>query len=320
MEENSLVSIVVPVYNVEQYVGRCVESLIAQTYKNIEIILVDDGSLDGSGVICDQYSGRDQRVLAIHKENGGLSDARNEGIRHVKGKWITFVDSDDFVHPDYIRILYQNVTAYDADISICQYVQTKGGIIKGGIKENTEIYDKAVGMEKLLYQNISTSACAKMYKVELFQDNLFPYGKLYEDVVTVFEAFRRAGRIVLTRGVLYYYYFRGDGIVRTSFTEKKLDYIGNTQYILKEIKREFPSLEKAALSRALWADMHVVVQIGRDKRYSGIQSELWEEIKKYRGTVLRDKKCRLQNKAVMLLSFLGKGVTCGVYRFCRSMK
>lgn len=317
MSENGMVSIVVPVYNVERYVSRCIDSLLAQTYADIEIILVDDGSLDKSGNICDQYSESDQRIVVVHKENGGLSDARNEGIRRSRGKWITFVDSDDFVHPDYIRILHQNMTANDADISICRHMPTKNDIEKGEIREGTEIYAGDEGMEKLLYQYISTSAWAKMYRVELFQDICFPYGKLYEDVVTVFEAFRKASRIVVTNSCLYYYYVRGDGIVRTGFTEKKLDYIENTKYILEQVRKECPMLEKAALSRVLWADIHIVVQIGRDRKYSELQSVIWEEVKRYRMTVLADRKCRWQNRIVLLLTFLGKKATCSIYNFCK---
>lgn len=328
MDEKDLVSVVVPVYNVEQYVGRCIESLTAQTYSNIEIILVDDGSGDRSGVICDQYSERDQRVVTIHKENGGLSDARNEGIRHARGKWITFVDSDDYVHPEYVRILNQNIIESGADISICKFVQKRSTEEKeiGDefgtqlISDSPTVYSKREGLEKLLYQYISTSAWAKMYKTELFQETLFPYGKLYEDVVTVFDIFRKAEHIAVSNSLLYYYCVRGDSIIRKGFAERKLDYIENTKYVLNKTREDFPGLEKAAISRALWADVHVVVQIGSDKRHSKVQNELWEEVKKYRGTVLADEKSRLQNKAVMLLSFFGKKFTCGIYRLCKLSK
>lgn len=328
MSEKDLVSVVVPVYNVEQYVGRCIESLITQTYRNIEIILVDDGSGDKSGTICDQYSGRDQRIIVIHKENGGLSDARNEGIRHARGKWITFVDSDDFVHPEYVRILYRNITENQADISICQFVRKSGNvesvtwdeIENGTISESVVKYSKHEGLEKLLYQYISISACAKMYKTELYQGILFPYGKLYEDVVTVFEVFGKADHIVVSKRRLYCYCVREDSIIRKEFAERKLDYIENTRYVLRKTREFFPTLEKAAISRALWADVHIVVQIGKERKYAKVQNELWGEVKKYRGLVLADKNCRLQNKVVMFLSFFGKKCTCGIYRLCKQSK
>lgn len=328
MDEKDLVSVVVPVYNVEQYVGRCIESLTAQTYSNIEIILVDDGSRDRSGAICDQYSERDRRVVTIHKKNGGLSDARNEGIRHARGKWITFVDSDDFVHPEYVRILNQNITESGADISVCQFVQKRSTAEKEiGDESETQlipdspaVYSKREGLEKLLYQYISTSACAKMYKIELFQETFFPYGKLYEDVVTVFDVFSKAEHIAVSNSCLYYYCVRGDSIIRKGFAERKLDYIQNTKYVLNKTREAFPGLEKAAISRALWADVHVVVQIGRDKNFLKVQNELWEEVKKYRKTVLADKKSRLQNKVVMFLSYSGKRITCDIYCLCRLLK
>ena len=315
--ERDMISIVVPVYNVEQYIGRCIESLIGQTYENIEIILVDDGSEDASGAICDQYSEREHRIITIHKENGGLSDARNAGILCAKGNMITFVDSDDFVHPDYISTLYHNMTEYEADISICRYVQTRENSAKEDRREGQNIYSRTEGLERLLYQYISTSVCAKMYKTELFHGVLFPYGKLYEDVVTIFLLFKKANRIVLSDRCLYYYYIRGDSIIHAEFTKKKFDYIENTKYILEDVRNEYPALEKAALSRVLWADVHVVVQIGRDNRYAEMQSEIWNEVKKYRKAVLADPKSRWQNKAVLLISFLGRRVTCGVYGFSR---
>lgn len=308
-----LVSIVVPVYNVEQYIRRCIESLIAQTYDNIEIILVDDGSQDASGAICDQYSAKEQRIVTVHKENGGLSDARNVGISHAKGSMITFVDSDDFVHPDYIRVLHHNMVENDTDISICRYTETQKSCVKEEGSEKRNIYLREEGIEKLLYQYISTSVCAKLYKTELFQDIRFPYGKLYEDVITIFLVFIKAKRIVSSNSCLYYYYIRGNSIIHTEFTKKKLDYIENTKFVLEEIKKEYPALEKAAISRVVWADVHVVVQIGKDKRYCLVQDEIWNEVKRYRKMILKDPKSRWQNKVVMLLSFLGKRVVCGIY-------
>ncbi len=328
MDEKDLVSVVVPVYNVERYVGRCIESLIAQTYDNIEIILVDDGSRDQSGAICDRYSGQDQRVVVIHKKNGGLSDARNEGIRQARGKWITFVDSDDYTHPEYVHVLHRNITERRADISVCQFVRKRAdiecvtweGAEKKAIRERTAFYSGLEGLEKLLYQYISTSACAKMYKTELFQGTQFPSGRLYEDVITVFDLFAKAEHVVVSNCALYCYCVRKGSIVRKKFEESKLDYIENTRYVLDKTRQFFPTLEKAAISRALWADVHIVVQIGRDGRYSGVQDELWREIKKYRNSVLADKRCCLRNKAVMLLSFSGKKITCGIYRICKQSK
>lgn len=325
MVEEGMVSVVVPVYNVEQYVGRCIESLTAQTHRNIEIILVDDGSQDKSGDICDQYGERDCRIVVIHRENGGLSDARNEGIRRAGGKWITFVDSDDFVHPDYVRILYQNITENEADISVCRFTQKRSAARqepsddtrKEKIADAPKIYSRYEAMEKLLYQYISTSACAKLYKTELFQGILFPHGKLYEDVVTIFDVFRKANSVAVSVSCLYYYCVREGSIIRKEFVERKLDYIGNTRYVLNKTREVFPTLERAAISRALWADVHIVVQIDRDKRYLKIQNELWKEIRKYRGTVLTDRKSRLQNRVILLLSFLGKRFTCDVYRICK---
>ena len=121
MSKEELISIIVPVYNVKDYLKKCVDSILKQSYNNIEVILVDDGSTDGSSIICDELKAMDSRVLVIHKENGGLSDARNCGVKEAKGKYVCFVDSDDFVDKDFVKILYTNIVDKSCDIAICRY-------------------------------------------------------------------------------------------------------------------------------------------------------------------------------------------------------
>ena len=124
MINNPKISVIVPVYNVEKYLPTCLDSIIAQSYKNLEIIVVDDGAKDSSGAICDEYAKKDVRIVSLHKQNGGLSDARNYGMQFMTGDYISFIDSDDYVHPDYISTLYNNLVENDADISICNFEKT----------------------------------------------------------------------------------------------------------------------------------------------------------------------------------------------------
>ena len=152
MKKQDLISIVVPIYNVEKYLEKCINSIIIQTYKNIEIILVNDGSTDSSGKICDIYLKKDKRIKVIHKKNGGLSDARNVGIENAKGKYIAFIDSDDFIDSDFIEILYNLIIEYNADVSCCKcnviYKKNK----KQQVEEKINIFTNYEAINEMLYQ------------------------------------------------------------------------------------------------------------------------------------------------------------------------
>ena len=167
-----LISVIIPVYNVELYLRRCVDSVINQTYKLLEIILVDDGSTDSSGKICEEYSKTDNRIKVIHKTNGGLSDARNAGIEICKGDYITFVDSDDWIDPDLVKHLYDIIVKFNADISIGMYKKVYDNFINDKcIKEFYNVYEYAgtKALEELyVHRSFGVHACGKLYKRNLF--------------------------------------------------------------------------------------------------------------------------------------------------------
>ena len=207
---NKLVSIVVPVYNVEDYLERCLDSLIAQTYKEIEIILIEDGSVDGSLSICKSYAGKDSRITLIEQENIGLSGARNKGLEVYKGEYVMFVDSDDYITEDAIYKLMNAAINNDADMAICdmlyQYeddstVFSSGGeFIIGNFKEN----------KSLLY--INNSACNKLIHTSLLKDFKFPLGLWYEDLASIPVLITKANKIVKVDETLYIYYQRKGSI------------------------------------------------------------------------------------------------------------
>lgn len=237
-----LVSVVIPVYNVEPYLGRCVDSIINQTYKNLEIILVDDGSTDNSGKICDDYQSLDERICVIHKSNGGLSDARNSGLYHATGKYIAFIDSDDFIEQDFISILYQAIIENDADISICDYIKgTKNyfprqkGIRKVSIFTSEQMLKQWHGE----YKHVETMAWNKLYKRRLFIDNniLYPYGYYNEDVQTTHLVVEVANKIVIVNYNLYYYYQRKDSITGMWSNKKISDNINSQKVRLRFFKK-----------------------------------------------------------------------------------
>jgi len=181
---SDLISIIIPVYNVEKYLERCVKSVINQTYKNLEIILVDDGAKDNSGKMCDELSKLDSRIKVIHKENGGLSDARNFGLKIATGDYIGFVDSDDYIADDMYETLYHTIKNNNADISIVSFYEMyKEKVIGVRDSGNLEILSKQEAMKELLIDTkIQSYAWNKLFKKELFNDLKFPTGKNFEDI------------------------------------------------------------------------------------------------------------------------------------------
>ena len=221
-----LISVVVPIYNVEEYLDKCVESIVNQTYENLEIILVDDGSPDNSPKKCDDWAKKDKRIKVIHKENGGLSDARNAAIDIAKGEYITFIDSDDYVENDYVEFLYKNLIDNNADISMGkQYVRYPNKTINTG-SENKYVVNAHDCFDKLLYsEDFDVSAWAKLYKLDLFKNVRYPKGRVYEDSATTYKLIDKSNVIVLNSKPVYDYIIREDSISNNSFTEKKMDMI-----------------------------------------------------------------------------------------------
>lgn len=211
-------SIIVPVYKVEKYIHKCVDSILNQTFTDFELILIDDGSPDNCGRICDEYAEKDSRVRVIHKENGGLSDARNHGIDVSKGEILSFIDSDDWIAP----VTYEKVIGYlesnGLDIvhfDVCEVKNGKEYIAYHGA-ENQVLSGKEA-LYDILVDKIDNSACDKVFKKTVFSDVRFPYGRKYEDVSTIYKVFNNADRIGYYKGAFYYYLKREGSIVATSF-------------------------------------------------------------------------------------------------------
>lgn len=218
-----IISIIVPVYKVEEYLQRCVDSILNQTYNNIELILVDDGSPDRCGDMCDQYRIKDSRIKVIHKENGGLSDARNAGIKFAKGKYITFIDSDDWISNNYIEILYDLLVSKDADISVCNFIRTETEEIEiSSLRKKIYEFSNVQALENLCGEfNVQlTVSWGKLYKTELFKEIRFPVGKIHEDEFTTYKVLYKANKIVLTTEPLLYYWQRPDSIMGVGFKLK----------------------------------------------------------------------------------------------------
>ena len=229
------VSVIVPIYKVEPYLRRAVDSILHQTYHNLEIILVDDGSPDQCGKICDDYAKEDNRISVIHKENGGLSDARNAGLDAAGGEYIVFVDSDDFIAEDYIETLMQCLKKYDADVAMCSYAVTDSvgyddSIFKAAQDDTVEVCDRRELLNNLYDANHKDAtyfivSWNKIYKASLWKDVRFPKGRIHEDEATTYKIYDRAEKGVYLHRPLYGYFTAPSSITRARFNVKRLQWM-----------------------------------------------------------------------------------------------
>lgn len=236
---NKLVSIIVPIYNVENYIHKCLDSIINQTYKNIEIILVDDGSPDNCGKICDEYASKDERIKVIHKENEGLSAARNDGMDICIGEYVTFVDSDDYISYSFCKDLMNAINENDADIAICNVKKfVSGESVK---EEKINLETKVYNSQEIIYNLISFGdyyecACGKIYSKKILEGIYFPIGRIYEDSATTYKLYHKANKIAVINSKHYYYLTkRADSIVGSKYTKKKQ----NDNYLTIEERNEY---------------------------------------------------------------------------------
>lgn len=243
MEQEIKVSVIVPVYNVRRYLGQCVDSLLAQTLQEIEIILVDDGSTDGSGKLCDSYAGADARIRVIHKENGGLASARNAGLRAARGRYLGFVDGDDWVSPRMFETLYQNAREFCAQISGCHFQEVENpGQVRACEVERREIHGTSEMLQLFFLRKISESVCDKIFASELWKDRVFAEGEINEDTVVVFGLLAQSERTVMSSLELYYYRTRPGSITKSGYSEKFRIVDAHLAWIQKELKDRFPEL------------------------------------------------------------------------------
>ncbi len=317
---NFTVSVIVPTYKVEKYLCKCIDSIINQTYKNLEIILVDDGSPDNCGKICDEYALKDSRVRVIHKENGGLSDARNAGLETAKGDYIGFVDSDDWIELNMYERLVANAVKFDAEISVggvadilekdgeyTQFKTTYDG------KINEYVLSKEEAMKK--YFLGSWSAWDKIYKKEVFDGICFPKGEINEDEAIVLYLLDRCNKIAYTNEVFYNYITRpgSNSITATSFHVKKLAWYKHCKANLEFIKEKYPELTEYAEKRYNSSIIFSLVSISQvDKeQFSDILPQMLSEFRMIYKNIMRNKlnskREKLDATGIRILNVYGYG-------------
>lgn len=301
-----LISVILPIYNVAQFLPRCMESVCSQTYDNLEIILVDDGSPDDCGDICDKYAEKDNRIVVVHKQNGGLSDARNKGAEIANGEYITFIDSDDYVTDTYVEYLYSLIEKYHTRMSLCTHtvVFEKGNnIIYGNGKD--EVLTTEICLERMLYDDvINTSAWAKLYETEMVRKFPYPVGKLFEDIATTYKFFMECGTIACGYKSQYFYMLRSSSIVYQKFNMKKLELLEMTDIMAKDVLKEYPQLKTAIRRRQLYARFSTLNQFQNVNGYKNEKKELISYIRKNKDCVIKNSKAPKRDKlAVIALSF-----------------
>lgn len=221
----STISVIVPVYKVEPYIHRCVDSVLAQTFTDFELVLVDDGSPDKCGEICDKYAAKDHRIHVIHQKNGGLSAARNAGVdwafANSNSKWISFIDSDDWVHPCFLEYLYRAVREFNIDISVCEIMRTDCYHSFSAEQFHAEIVD----WDQFYISGWARGVVVwnKLYRKELFVKTRYPVGKINEDEFVTYLLLEKVGRVAVLDSILYFYFQNANGIMKSNFSQKKLD-------------------------------------------------------------------------------------------------
>ena len=240
-----LLTVIVPVYNVELYLDRCVQSIIQQTYKNLEIILVDDGSTDGSSEMCDQWAQKDSRIQVIHKKNGGLSSARNAGLDISEGEFLSFIDSDDFIELDMYQTMMDALQNSGKDIACCGRIVDLWG--KRKKKEYTrsepKVYSREEAMKEVLcLRDIDVSAWDKIYRKELFEGIRYPEGKISEDAVIIFQLLEKTNGVIHVGRDFYHYIYRQGSISKATYSHAKYDAYENCIQITEFFEQKHPDL------------------------------------------------------------------------------
>ncbi|WP_251551947.1 glycosyltransferase [Neobacillus muris] len=265
---NPTISIIVPVYNVENFIQPCIESILNQTFTDFEIILVNDGSTDRSGFICDEFAKKDKRIFVIHKENGGQSSARNKGIEAAKGHYIGFVDSDDWIHQDMYNTLYTKAIETDAEITACNLMQFSKDSTGHLYSNNTtdELFDRNSAMHELyLNERLTFSPCNKLYRKELFKGIRFKEGYILEDMDFAYRIIHQANRIYYTGQAFYYYRYNDQSTMRKDFSKKRLDEYEVRENMYLFYLENYPSIANEVYAE--WFLTGLMLYINMDKYF-----------------------------------------------------
>ena len=322
-EQMPLVSIIVPAYNVEHYIKKCMQSLLKQTYQNIEIILVDDGSTDKTLEICSKYSEKDARVRVYHQKNSGQAVARNFAFSVAQGEYIIYVDSDDYVSIKYVEKLLDQALKYQADIVECYAQKFWNGGKKGRFKiehQEIKVYSASKALEEFCYQRkFNAAPWAKIIRKELLNDLPFPSNTGYEDMAIMYRLIGKAKRIVLLPEVLYFYRQHDGSTMHTDFSDKKVDRIRIAEKFKYYIEENYPENIKAMKTRYLLAQLQLLMDLPYNKEYSKLRKQIKDNIKLIRLDVIKDSKSKTNIRLMAVTSYLGMPMLMGLGRLYKKV-
>lgn len=306
-------SVIVPVYNVEKYLEKCIDSILRQTFTEFELILVNDGSTDKSGLICEEYVKLDKRVKVIHKNNGGLSSARNAGLDIANGEYIGFIDSDDYIDPNMLNQMYITAKNYNADIVSCRFLrinENEQEDIKVLQSTEVRVYDSYKALEEYLsykdenLKDIHTVVWNKIYKRHLFNNIKFPEGKIFEDGYVTYRLIHEANQIAVLNNIYYYYVQRSNSIMKKINPIQLLNTYDDWCLIYRFLMLNYPNLASLAANRYIKKCINLYIQLNsfeiseKDrKRYKvKIEKDLNKDY-----TSLMKMKVGLKNKFILFL-------------------
>lgn len=320
MSELPLISVIVPVYNVETYLDKSLQTLVSQTYRNLEIILVDDGSTDNSGNMCDAWAQKDSRVRVIHQANAGPSCARNAGIDSASGEYILFFDSDDLLSPDLCQVLY-NALLDKGDIAICDcehiFPDRPYSFL---ISEENEIFTPEEVIAKTWYQTkFIPSACARLYHQQVFGAHRFTPNLIFEDIDLIHEIYWDSSKIVYNHSKLYGYVHRKSSITTTQFSIRDMDILRVVEKILCFAETK-PNLQGAAEAYATTAALRIYLNAPRCAQFQDGISQAEAIIARYGKKVMFDSNARKKNRYALMMYFLCKPVLRFVYKHINRWK
>ena len=320
--DRAKISVIVPVYNVEKYLARCVDSILAQSYQNLEVILVDDGSQDNSGNICDEYAAKDNRIRVIHKENGGLSSARNAGIDAASGEYITFVDSDDWIELQSYEWMMDAMLRHSVKLVCAGRYDVDGGTGEKVVglcpKKEEVISGEEMAGRIFTWDNCDSSACDKLYHRSLFAEFRYPVGMVCEDLSITYRIVLNAGRVAMLPKAIYNYYHRPGSITTASVSDKTFHYSRHTAAIYPYIRENHPAIAEQARFLRVRSLYHLCLMLEQAeadvrKHYAAQRRQTRKALGKHLSFIFGCSRFGKQEKITDVLLILG------IYRLLRPL-
>lgn len=313
-----LISVIVPVYNVKDYLDECLKSIVNQSYTQLEILVVDDGSTDGSSALCDQWAEQDQRIKVIHQANGGLSAARNTALDVMRGEMVTMVDSDDVLRPTAIMVMKEALVKSQANIVVGDYTPFNEDEEPAWPKQSDQPEAIRIpqhrALLKIFYQQgLTHSAWGRLYEASLFDGIRYPIGQNYEDLAIIYPLILKCGRVAKINYTLYGYRQRKSSILG-AFSPKRADVLDICEDLEQTMELHDPKYLNAVRSRLLSAYFNILLLSSQDKEgdHQQLQDRCWRGIKRLRWGCLKDKNVRRKNKYGIIASLLGCNFLCNM--------